>query len=524
MKTKSIDRINIRPGVSILSVLPHLNYKPWFALSEYVDNSIQSFYDYYDEIIKADNANTILRVNINIEQLDEGRIIIRDNAAGIHEKDFARAFRPAELPPDRSGLCEFGMGMKSASCWFAPDWTIRTTALGEAIERTVHFNIEKIVRDEIEELEVITKFVDPKLHYTTIVLNNLFHKPQGRTIAKIKEHLGDIYRVFFRSKKILLFFDEAPITFEEPDILIAPFYKDLTGERIKWKKEINFDFGNDLKAYGFAAIRKKASTSGAGFALFRRNRLIQGSGDEGYRPELIFGKPNSFIFQRVFGEIHLEGFEVSHTKDGFQWDENEQTFLELLKEILSTETFPLLQQAREYRVDRKPSDYYKGAEVAIIRTSQVIKKNAPPIMEQLTNELSKENEVDNKPPQKLERAELASSKDIDIEFNGKKWKIIIELSYDPSINDWLQISERSLGLELSNSDKDNARIIKMRLSLSHPFMKRFSGPDCDEIEPILRIAAAIGLSEIIARESGVKKSGTIRRNINELLRNALWQT
>ena len=67
----------------------------------------------------------------------------------------------------------------------------------------------------------------------------------------------------------------------------------------------DFNFGGGLRAHGFAAIRRKASVSDAGFALFRRNRLIQGSGDEGYRPEFIFGKPNSFPYQRIFGEIHL---------------------------------------------------------------------------------------------------------------------------------------------------------------------------------------------------------------------------
>jgi hypothetical protein len=32
-------KVNIRPGVSVLSVLRHLNYSPWFALAELVDNS-----------------------------------------------------------------------------------------------------------------------------------------------------------------------------------------------------------------------------------------------------------------------------------------------------------------------------------------------------------------------------------------------------------------------------------------------------------------------------------------------------
>jgi hypothetical protein len=42
------ERINIRPGVSILSVLRHLNYRPWLAPAEFVDNSIQSFLTHRD--------------------------------------------------------------------------------------------------------------------------------------------------------------------------------------------------------------------------------------------------------------------------------------------------------------------------------------------------------------------------------------------------------------------------------------------------------------------------------------------
>ena len=65
---------------------------------------------------------------------------IRDNAAGISRSAYSRAFRPAALPPDRSGLAEFGMGMKSAACWFAPRWTVRTAALGEGVARTIRLD------------------------------------------------------------------------------------------------------------------------------------------------------------------------------------------------------------------------------------------------------------------------------------------------------------------------------------------------------------------------------------------------
>ena len=127
-----VNKINIRPGVSILSILPHLNYSPWYALAEFIDNSYQSYLDNKDGIIQIDGSDFKLKVEIDIERNDNGKIVIRDNAAGIHEKDFARAFRPAELPPDRTGLCEFGMGMKSAACWFSPTWKVRRLTGGIA--------------------------------------------------------------------------------------------------------------------------------------------------------------------------------------------------------------------------------------------------------------------------------------------------------------------------------------------------------------------------------------------------------
>jgi hypothetical protein len=512
MKPKRPETINIRPGVSILSVLRHLNYRPWFALAEFVDNSLQSFLDHREGLIAIEGKKFHLIVSIELDLSDEGQITVRDNAAGIHKADYARAFRPAELPPDTAGLAEFGMGMKSAACWFAPQWTVRTSALGEPIERLVSFNIDRIVQDKLDELEVDTGVVSKDVHYTEIKLLKLHKSPQGKTLGKIKEHLASIYRSFISDGLLELKLDGEILSYTQPNILTAPFYKDppLTQPKV-WRKDIDFDFGLGLRAHGFAALRETGSTSGAGFALFRRGRLIEGSADEGYRPEYIFGKSNSFTYQRLFGELQLEGFEVSHTKDGFRWDEYEDIFLEFLRDRLNDKRLPLLEQAEGYRARPKSDDLKRGAVVASGRTAEVIEREVPPVIEDqlITDPESAE------PPIALPVATLASTREIELELDGYKWVIFLELSDDPGIEEWVSISDRP-----SRDSQSGKRRLGLRLSLVHPFMVRFSGVEPARIEPLLRVATAICLAEITARDSGVRSASTIRRNMNQLLRTA----
>jgi len=484
-------------------------------MAEFVDNSLQSFLDHRDQLRHVDEENSRLRVSIEFDPSDSGRITIRDNAAGIHTKDYQRAFRPAELPTDRSGLSEFGMGMKSAACWFANKWTVRTSALGEIVERTVNFDIDKIVHDHIEELIIHSAPAQPNAHFTEIVLFDLHKSPKGRTLGKIKEHLASIYRIFIRRGLLELDFDHEILTYPEPRILSAPFFKTPSEKPDYWRKELEFDFGQGLRANGFAALRETGSTTSAGFALFRRERLIQGSGDEGYRPEVIFGKSNSFTYQRLFGELQLEGFEISHTKDGFRWDENEEIFLEFLKEELNKAPLTLLDQAEGHRAKQKPGELIRGAEIAAQHTAEVIKREAPPILEKQLEEKPEDKNL----PIKLPSAEITTSfREITIELHDCTWQIHLELTNDPAIGEWVNISDQPHAL--SNVTNGTVRCLGVRLSLAHPFMERFSGADPALIEPLLRVAAAICLAEITARDSGVKSAGTIRRNLNDLLRNA----
>ncbi len=516
---KELSNVNIRPGVTILSVLKHLNYKPYFALAEFVDNAIDSFLKNEQELKEIEGANFKLRVDIEFDTNNK-RITIKDNAAGIHSNDYQRAFRTAELPPDNTRLSEFGMGMKSAACWFSDKWQAKTKALNENVERTVTFNISKIVEDKIQELQIDTKPVKESSHYTLITLCNIEEKmPVRRGLGKVKRHLGSIYRDFFRKDILDLYINGEKLEYKTPKILDTPYYETPDGDKIEWKQDVEFDFGSDnnggqLKAKGFVAIMETMSVKDSGFALFRRGRVIEGSADndEGFRPPTLSGSLGSHRYKRLFGELHLEGFNVSHTKDGFQWDDNMEAFLELLKDELDGDnSIPILKQADRYRVRESAKNYQKVSQKVVDNTTEKIQDEiAVDVQEIESKPIDKKVE---EPP--LEELSNSYFKKFPLSISNVDYMVHIELSYDETIDELIQVGDH-----LIPEKDENYKNIGVRLSLIHPFMIEFAGDEKKIIEPILRLVVALGLSEIIVKKSGAPIS-ELRNNMNDLLLGSL---
>ncbi|MDD5036814.1 MAG: ATP-binding protein [Methylococcaceae bacterium] len=185
-----------------------------------------------------------MKIRIRLDP-EGSRIEVSDNAAGISPEDFARAFRPAEIPLDRTGLSEFGMGMKAAACWFTDIWQVHTKALGEPVARVVRFDIDLIVTNKTENLVVEEIPADPSEHYTVITLEKLGKKfPQARTQKKLKDHLTSIYRIFLRSDDIELLWDEdaKPLAFSEVAILEAPPAATPDVPAIELRRELRLEF------------------------------------------------------------------------------------------------------------------------------------------------------------------------------------------------------------------------------------------------------------------------------------------
>jgi hypothetical protein len=508
----AIDRVSIRPGVSILSVLPHLNYKPWYALAEFVDNALQSFIANRKALRAIEGGRFHLSVDIDFDPAAQ-RITIRDNAGGIEPEAFPRAFRPAEVPPDAGGLSEFGMGMKSAAAWFAPKWSVRTSALGEDVERIVRFDIDKIVRDTIEELVVETRAVPSGQHYTEIVLDEVRKMPQTKTVTKVRDHLSSIYRCFTRRGELELRLNGEPLLHEDPEILVAPYWKHRNEAPREWRREIKIELSGGRKAEGFVALRARGSTARAGLALLRRDRLIEGSADETYRPAEIFGATNSFAYQRIFGEINLVGFKVSHTKDGIRWDEAEDEFIVKLRAALATPAMPILDQAANWRSTDAARESRPAAQKALAQMELDVPTAA------FSASLEKAQASAALPgvaelPQKTMRAKEADvSHRFELDVSGSRWEIDLTLDYADPTCDWIRISDQA------TQAGGGVRKLGVRLAMLHPFSQRFF-TNCNEvqIQGLARLAMALVLSETLARDGGVRFAGRVRTSLNELLR------
>ena len=282
--------VSIRPGVGMLGLFPHMKYQPWYALGELVDNGIQSYLSNRDQLRDIEGHDYLLRIEIEIDPQQGGAIVVRDNAAGIARGDWHRAFLVAEPPADNSGLSQFGIGMKAACCWFAKNWSVRTTYMGEEVIRSVAFDIPEIVASRVETLQVVEEPTDWRTHFTEIRMTNLYRAPQRRTLSKIRDYLGGIYRQFLRNGDIEIVFNGKAITYSEPLGLSAPLWSNLDGDPITWRKDIDLRLDSGRRVTGFVAIRETGSTSLAGLALFYRQKVVMGAGEDA--EEITAGEPS----------------------------------------------------------------------------------------------------------------------------------------------------------------------------------------------------------------------------------------
>src|SRR5207247_1106332 len=186
-----VKTVNIRPDVSVYATYQRLSYTPWNAVAEFVDNSTQNYYDFRDDLNAAyrrEGSKDKLKVAINYDH-ETNTLRVFDNANGMNMEELERAVVLDRPPPNRSGRCEYGMGLKTAACWFGKTWSIRTCRLGSSKELSVVVHVPDLVKKHVEELAVTEKPAHPTNHFTEIAIQGLYKPIKGRTSSRICDQL-----------------------------------------------------------------------------------------------------------------------------------------------------------------------------------------------------------------------------------------------------------------------------------------------------------------------------------------------
>ena len=505
---KKIDKVSIEIKQATFSILRLLPNKVWNILAEYVDNSLSSYRIDIQKIKK--NDNSIFSVEIDIT---DNYIRIYDNAGGINSTEFERALELANLPKNKTELNEFGMGMKTSSVWLGDIWILKSAAINETVERTVSFDLNKVVSENIKSLNVTTIKKDKSSHFTEIIIKKLSdNAPSSYQFDKIRDHLSSIYRIPIRTGEMQIKFNGTLLEYKDQKILKAPSIKAPKGISKEWKYPIDFPLGN-YHIKGFIGILDKMSNNLSGLSLFKKGRVIQGSHDEKYKPSVLFGKdPGSALYKGLFGELELTGFDVTYNKGSFRDVDSLDRVMMEIKKLLSNPKNNFISQATEYSRMASKQSVEKAAKDLVVSIEKARQK--VPLKDKLKAiELSNSDKVKlnaNREEFRKEKSITPELKGELIEFAGKKVNLKMSLINSSSVVDLFQIFDEST--------KKGINEIHYKINLAHPFFTKHTNILKTKYDPIIDLIEAFVVAEITT-STVVTFGDKIRDTFNNYLKN-----
>ncbi|MDY0278379.1 MAG: ATP-binding protein, partial [Acholeplasma sp.] len=360
---------NIEVGSSIQLQFQRSQLPLESIFKEFIDNSLQSFLTPANRIKLEEIGISKCIIKIKIE---EDKVVISDNAFGMDHEAFRRALKLNEKATKytEGSLSEFGMGLKYAAISLGNEYTIESTSLGsnEKYKSTINSELlkqnSKTVDNEIED------DYQTQSHFTKITIRYLIRKITSINLNKLITDLSRIYHKYIENEELeILFLPNRPVKYNPPELWInddgSEYQEDFQGE-------IEYD-GKKYIYYGWIGILKIADTSKngvAGFSLFKHKRIVISN----YRPEKLFGKANSFPYQRIIGEINLNDWPVDFNKSSFTWNDGlQEYFIESLVE------HPLVKKMIKIAKELRKNQSSKPSKEKQQKSAETIQKRFAPL-------------------------------------------------------------------------------------------------------------------------------------------------
>jgi hypothetical protein len=368
--------VNIEPDASALRIFRNMSFTPWYALGEFIDNSITSALIRHKKLLELNGKDYELKITISFPP-GENSLVVEDNAAGIARQDMRRALKTGAPPKDTSiGLSKHGVGLKAASLWWGEHIIIDTYPIDEV--NGWHVEIDVSEKGEVSSIVKVTKIPHRGFSGTRIEVRGLWQKtPQSKTITSIKAYLPSIYRAFIGENKIegqlkcLILYQGKPLSFKYPKLLTEPLWTSTSGpgegeSSRYWHKEISIKLATGKSINGWVGILDRMSRDLSGLFLHYRSKGIAGvvplSADPNedqaeakdaisrgsYKPRRIFKQQGSYPDQSFIGEFDITIFGKTITTDSPLWTPDEENeFIDKLFNTMSDDDF--IRMATNYR-------------------------------------------------------------------------------------------------------------------------------------------------------------------------------
>lgn len=511
------EELNIQPPAGILGVFSRLNYKPWYAIGEFVDNSTASYFGHRQAMKKIYHIN---KVTIYIEYDSfKNTLTITDNAFGMNRSDFERAVLMDQEPDNLNGRNEFGMGLKTAASWFGNIWSVESTQLGSNVRYYAQVNIPKLREENLNTIDIISSPAKAEEHGTIVRICEITKKIDApKTKSKIKELLSSMYRRDINGGEVDIFFNGEKLFFQP--------YNVLRFRNNEWKKDIYFSFnfnGKEYRVDGFVGIMQDGSYPKAGFALFRWNRAIMGGYDENYKPNEIFVQAQSQISLKLFGELNMEDFPVNQAKDGFVWDDGlEYEFLKALKkEIKDYIEIAKLSKEDRAKEEEISDDASKEMETETkeVFNNIILDEEGP---DDLKVNFKDENQSTSTSNNVIERYKKEQK-----EENNKKESSSTYRQYDIQLD---PVNRKTFNVQwkIANDEKwidYDSSTCEISININHPFFKPYSSdPEFKKVLESFVVAfiCAEELAKIASCQNGVDENyilpSVLRKKMNTILK------
>ena len=351
-------KISAQPRAQYLETLRHSGYDNYQALSDILDNSLDS-----------DVGSTQVKINIIYDGKNYETIQIIDNGCGMDLNTISEALKLGAITGKNreNDLGSYGTGLKSAALSLGRSFKVITKSESDKLI-SVEYDIDDMLENDSFELDAVLEDENDKNLFNELVgedsgtivlikkLDRISNKNPKQVHDLLMKHLGVTFGLFINEKNIDLFVNE---TLVNP---IDPMYRNLRTTKKLTGMDDYITYQDKKIKYNVFYLGKQdkdnlefsRNSHNAGLWIWRNNRLV-GSGVD-------LGIVNKY------GDGYLNGLRIELFIDGSLDSEFGSTYLKLISEKAKghinqslVDTFkkslgPFINQVRSMEKDRNSKE------------------------------------------------------------------------------------------------------------------------------------------------------------------------